>query len=223
MAAKRLARLQELSDTVPAKEIEAVQSELASLSDRLSAISGGLGGRDTLVAPVSGVIASTQAVAGQVVDARELVFEVVDPQRLRIEALAYDMAQAQNVSGATVNLGGQSVPLKFIGGAKSLRDQALPLVFAATGQALSQLAVGQPLKVYVQSALTVKGQAVPSAAVLKNPSNQNIVWVKQSPERFTPRVITFEPLDGASVAVTSGLKAGERVVTQGASLLNQIR
>jgi hypothetical protein len=223
LAAKRLARLQELSDTVPAKEIEAVQSELASLSDRLSAISGGLGGRDTLVAPVSGVIASTQAVAGQVVDARELVFEVVDPQRLRIEALAYDMAQAQNVSGATVNLGGQSVPLKFIGGAKSLRDQALPLVFAATGQALSQLAVGQPLKVYVQSDLTVKGQAVPSAAVLKNPSNQNIVWVKQSPERFTPRVITFEPLDGASVAVTSGLKAGERVVTQGASLLNQIR
>ena len=59
--------------------------------------------------------------------------------------------------------------------------------------------------------------------MLKNPSNQNIVWVKQSPERFTPRVITFEPLDGASVAVTSGLKAGERVVTQGASLLNQIR
>jgi cobalt-zinc-cadmium efflux system membrane fusion protein len=75
----------------------------------------------------------------------------------------------------------------------------------------------------VQSDLTVKGQTVPSAAVLKNPSNQNIVWVKQSPERFTPRVITFEPLDGASVAVTSGLKAGERVVTQGASLLNQIR
>jgi len=28
---------------------------------------------------------------------------------------------------------------------------------------------------------------------------------------------------GASVAVTSGLKAGERVVTHGASLLNQIR
>jgi hypothetical protein len=115
------------------------------------------------------------------------------------------------------------VPLKFIGGAKSLRDQALPLVFSATGQALSQLAVGQPLKVYVQSDLKVKGQAVPSASVLKNPSNQNIVWVKQSPERFTPRVITFEPLDGASVAVTSGLKAGERVVTHGASLLNQIR
>ena len=133
------------------------------------------------------------------------------------------MAQAHNVSGASVNVGGQSVPLKFIGGANSLRDQALPLVFAATGQALSQLAVGQPLKVYVQSDLTVKGQTVPSAAVLKNPSNQNIVWVKQSPERFTPRVITFEPLDGASVAVTSGLKAGERVVTQGASLLNQIR
>ncbi len=223
LAAKRLTRLKALADTVPAKEIEAAQNELGSLSARLSAIDGGLGGRDTLVAPVSGVIASSQAVAGQVVDARELIFEIVDPQRLRVEALAYEPAQAQNVSGATVSIGGQSVPLQFIGSARSLREQALPMVFAAQGHALSQLAVGQPVKVYVQSSLTVKGHAVHSSSVLKNPSNQNIVWVKQSPERFTPRVITFEPLDGNSVAVTSGLTAGDRIVTQGASLLNQIR
>ena len=36
-----------------------------------------------LRAPVSGVIASASVVAGQVVDARELLFEVIDPTRLR--------------------------------------------------------------------------------------------------------------------------------------------
>jgi cobalt-zinc-cadmium efflux system membrane fusion protein len=30
-------------------------------------------------------------------------------------------------------------------------------------------------------------------------------------------------LDGATVAVTSGLRAGDRVATQGATLINQVR
>jgi multidrug efflux pump subunit AcrA (membrane-fusion protein) len=49
------------------------------------------------------------------------------------------------------------------------------------------------------------------------------VWVKQAPERYEPRVVTYEALDGVSVAVTSGLKAGDRVATQGAALINQVR
>ena len=79
LAAKRVARLKELADTVPRKDIEAAESELHSLAQRLAAVGAGLSGREALVAPVSGVIASAHAVAGQVLDARELVFEVVDP------------------------------------------------------------------------------------------------------------------------------------------------
>lgn len=223
LAVKQLARLTELADTVPAKDIEAAQSEVSSLTDRLGAISGGLSNRDTLVAPVSGVIASAHAVAGQVVDARELIYEIVDPSRLSIEALAYDTAQAQRITSATVAIGGERVPLRLIGAARSLRDQALPLVFAGSGPLVAQLAVGQSVKVYAQSDQRIKGMPVPVASLLKNPANQTIVWVKEGPERFEPRVVTLVPLDGASVSVTSGLQAGDRVVTQGATLLNQIR
>jgi len=223
LAEKRVARLQELSDTVPRKDIEAAQSELVSLTERLAAVGGGLNNRDALVAPVSGVIASSNAVAGQVVDARELVFEVVDPTRLRIEALAYDAEVASNVEGATVALGADTVALTFIGAARSLREQALPILFRAEGQALSKLAVGQPVKVYVQTATRIKGLRVPAQALLRNPANQPVVWVKTAPERFEPRTVTVEPLDGASFAVTSGLNAGDRIATHGASLINQIR
>jgi cobalt-zinc-cadmium efflux system membrane fusion protein len=223
LAEKRVARMQELSDTVPRKDIEAAQSELVSLTERLAAVGGGLNNRDALVAPVSGVIASSNAVAGQVVDARELVFEVVDPTRLRIEALAYDAEVASNVAGATVALGADTVALTFIGAARSLREQALPMLFKAQGKALFQLAVGQPVKVYVQTATRIKGLRVPAQALLKNPANQSVVWVKTAPERFEPRTVTVEALDGASVAVTSGLKAGDRIATQGATLINQIR
>ncbi|HPU19943.1 MAG TPA: HlyD family efflux transporter periplasmic adaptor subunit [Alicycliphilus sp.] len=224
LAERRVARLRELADTVARKDIEAAESELQSLTARLAAVGAGLRQRDALVAPVSGVIASSNAVAGQVLDAREQVFEVVDPARLRIEALAYDPAQAQDVAGASLALpGGQSVPLRFLGAARSLREQALPLSFAGDAQALSQLALGQSVRLVVQTRSRVAGLQVPLAALQKNPSNQAIVWVKTGPEQYAPRVVRIQPLDGVHVAVTDGLQPGERVATQGASLLNQIR
>lgn len=223
LAEKRLARLKELSDTVPRKDIEAAESELASLTGRLQAVGAGLSNRDALVAPVSGVIASANAVAGQVLEARELVYEVVDPSRLHIEALAYDSAQAQSISSAYVAIGSERVALKLLGAAKSMRDQALPIAFAGQSDALASLAVGQPVKVFAQTTQRTKGVQVPLGSVLKNPANQAIVWVKEAPEVFEPRLVTYEPLDGTSVTVTSGVKADERVATQGAPFINQVR
>ena len=55
------------------------------------------------------------------------------------------------------------------------------------------------------------------------PLNGSILGERQHPELFEPRLVTYEPLDGASVTVTSGIKAGERVATQGASFINQVR
>ena len=223
LAEKRLARMLDLADTVPRKDIEALESEVASLGERAQAVGGGLSGREALLAPATGVIASAHAVAGQVIDARELVFEVVDPQKLRIEALAYDASVANDIAGAYIPVGSGKVALTFVGAARSLRDQVLPISFKAQGEGLNQLAVGQPVRVIVQTRSQVKEISVPAVALMKNPSNQQIVWIKTAPERFEPRVVTVAPLDGASVAVTAGLKAGERVVTDGAGLLNQIR
>jgi len=223
LADKRSARLQALADTVPRKEIEAAESEAASLAARINAVGSGLSNREALRAPVSGVIASANVVAGQVVDARELVFEIVDPGRLRIEALAFDAALASNIGGATMAIGNQRVPLVFVGASRILREQALPLTFRAQGAVLAQLAVGQPVRVFVQTQDKVKGIPVPAASLMKNPANQTVVWVKTAPERFEPRTVITEALDGVNVAVTSGLAPGDRIATQGATLINQVR
>lgn len=222
LAEKRLARLQELSDTVPRRDIETAQSDVSSHRERIKALGLGLNGREALLAPVAGVIASAHALAGQVVDARELVFEVVDPKRLRVDALAYDIELARDVGKAFLPGRGEQQPLKFLGAAGSLRDQALPLQFALADSKLP-LAVGQATKVVVQTRSTIEALAVPAAALARNPSNQTIVWVKQAPERFVPKVVLVAPLDGSSVAVTQGLQDGDRVVVEGASLVNQIR
>ncbi len=223
LAEKRLTRLKELADTIPRKEIEAAESEVDSLNGRIAALGAGLSNRDALVAPVTGVVAMSNAVAGQVVEAREAVFEVVDPNRSRVEALAYDTAQALDVVSGSLAVGDARVPLAFVGAARSLREQALPLMFRGEGNALANLALGQPVKVFALTRSTVQGYRVPAAALVKNPANQAIVWVKTGPERFEPRTVTVEPLDGANVAVTTGLKAGDRVVVRGATLVNQVR
>lgn len=223
LADKRVARLKELSDTVPRKDIEAAETEAQSLTERIAALGTGVAPREALVAPVSGVIAAARIVTGQVVDAREVLFEIVDPARLRIEALTFDAALANDIGSATIAVGAERVPLAYIGAAPSLREQALPLVFSAQGKPPVALAVGQPVRVFVQGRSKVQGIAVPLASLMRNPSNQTIVWVKTAPERFEPRVVTTAPLDGVRVAVLSGLQAGDSVATQGATLINQVR
>ena len=224
-ARKRLARLAQLEGTVAQKDIDAARGEADSLAQRLAAVSGSVSATEVLVAPVSGVIAAAHAMAGQVVNAGEVLFEIVDPARLVVQASAFDAALLGNIASATASpSAGTTVALRFVGAGRTLQEGAIPLQFntVASNGAVA-LAVNQPVKVYVQTKDTVKGFAVPTGAVVKNPSNQDIVWVHTGPEVFEARTIRAVALDGANVSVVDGLKAGDRVVTQGAPLVNQVR
>ncbi|NMG29983.1 HlyD family efflux transporter periplasmic adaptor subunit [Aromatoleum evansii] len=225
IAKKQLTRLQELEGSVPRKEIEAAQAEVKSLGERLAAIGGSLSTLEALVAPVSGVVATSNIVVGQVVEAREVLFEIVDPSRLQVEAVAHDAAQANDVAqaAASVDGGRNSFPLAWVGAGRALREQSLPVLFRTVAGKTPPLSVGQPLQVIVQTREQVMGIPVPGAALVKNPANQEIVWVHTSAERFVPRTVRYRPLDGATVTVTDGLAAGDRVVVQGAPLVNQVR
>ena len=85
------------------------------------------------------------------------------------------------------------------------------------------LAVNQPVKVILQTKEVVKGFAVPTSAVVKNTSNQDMAWVHTGAETFVPRTVRVVPLSGSMMSVTNGLEAGDRVVSQGAPLVNQVR
>lgn len=223
LAEQQLQRLRTLSDTVPRKRIEAAESAVQSLAARIAALAAGDSAREPLRAPVTGVIASSNAVAGAVIEAGATVWTVVDPTRLLVEALAYDPALATRIGSASLRVGDTAVPLSYVGAARTLRAQALPLSFRAQASVLAALAVGQPVELTVQLTDRVRGIAVPQAALQKNAANQTVVWVKTAPERFTPHPVTVAPLDGLRVVVTAGLDAGDRVATQGAALIQQVR
>ncbi len=207
LAESRLKRLQALSDTVPRKVLEEAQAAVAN---------------EELRAPVSGMVATTGVVSGQVVEARQLIFEIINPNKFMVEALAYDPAVIDSIGTANVSIGDEVIPLKLQGAAKRLREQALPITFLADDERLSQLAIGQVLRVYVQTKQLVKGVRIPTSAVVRDGSNQSVVWIKEEPQLFRSISITPAPLDG-SHSLVQGLQENDRVVSKSASLLNQIR
>lgn len=223
LAEKKVKRLEALEGSVPQKEIDAARAELASLTEKKAAVGASLFNREALIAPVSGVISAAAAVTGQVVEAREILFEIVDPQRLMVEALAYDAVVVADIARASAVLpGSKALPLAFIGAAQQLREQALPLLFRIRPP-LPPLAVGQPLKVVAQTRQTIKGVAVPQAALTRNSAGETVVWVHQGAEKFVARKIRSQALDGANAALTEGIAAAERIVTAGAPALAQVR
>ena len=223
IAERKLARYEQLEGAVAQAAIEAARIEAEALRKRRAAVAAGLGAAEPLRAPVSGVIGAAHVVVGQVVEAREILFEVIDPARLAVEALAYDAALVEGIAAASAPLPGNGVlELQFVGGGRQLREQAIPLLFRVKSADVP-VAVGQPLKVIAQTSRTVKGAALPQAALVKVSAGETAVWVRDGAERFVLRKVSVAPLDAARAAAISGINSGERIVTEGAGLLAQVR
>lgn len=224
VAAQRVQRLRTLEGTVPRKDIDAAVAELDSLKARERAIGSSVAARERLVAPISGVIARADLVAGQVVESKDLLFEVIDPTRVLVEATTSDPALAARLGTAHLK-GSTGVRLEVLGAARSLRDGVLPLTFkpqASAGGALP-LAVGQPVTVIATLNETTRGFVLPAQAVTRNAANEPVVWIKSGAERYIPQPVQYRALDATTVLVTQGLGEDNRVVVQGAPLIAQIR
>ena len=223
IAEGKMKRFEQLEGAVPQKEIEAARIEHAALQQRRAYVRASIDSAESLVAPATGIVsASHHLLAGQVVDAKEVLFEIVDPARLAVEALAYDVGIAKTLVSASALADQTALDLKFVGGGQQLREQALPLLFRITNPNAA-VAVGQPVKVIVRIDKGVKGATVPRAALTKVGAGETAVWVHTEAERFVARRIRHQSLDAANVAILEGLHDGDRVVTIGAGLLSQVR
>ena len=222
IAERKVARYAQLEGAVPQATIDATRLERDALRQRRSALGSGLSQAEALRAPISGVVSAAHAVAGQVVDAKDVLFEVVDPARLSVEALAYDPLPAGGVTRASAAVPGGALDLAYVGSGRQLREQAQVLLFRVQpgGPAV---AVGQPLTVLATTAARVHGAAVPRSALVKTATGETAVWVHTAAERFVQRPVTAQALGALELAVTQGLAQGERVVTDGAALLAQVR
>lgn len=223
LARQRVQRLQQLAGSVPRKDIEAARVELRGLEARIAALSSGLNQSQSLTSPVSGIIHHANLVAGQIVEARDVLFEIVNPGETVIEALAYDPTIADQIAAAHTFINDKKVPLAYLGQGGHLHEQALPLQFKLAGEKPS-LSLGQPLKIFVQTSQKISGAiALPQDSIVKASNGETLVWVHGTAEQFVPKKVRVQSLGDDPIIVLEGLQAGERAVIQGAPLLAQVR
>lgn len=224
IAESRLQRLRKLEGSVPQRDIEEAEANLNGLRKRRAALSPALTTKEALRAPISGVVTANNIKAGQVVEGRDQVlFEIVDPARLMIEAVAFDPRVANSVRGATATTAdGLTLTLGHLGHSLALRQQAIPLLFRIDNPPQG-LSVGQPVRIVAEIQGKASGIVLPRQSVVRNASGQPIVWQHDTPQRFVARPVRTQPVDGNTVLVLAGVEPGARIVTDGAGLLNQIR
>ena len=207
--------------TVSQTQLESAELTLQGLRERRAALDAIRMEPEVLVAPVAGVISKVNAAPGLIADTNTEVFHIIDPAQLWVEALSFG---GEPVSG-NASIGGENgaaIPLSLIGAGFAEDGQAQPVHFRIEDVS-GALQVGDRVTVFAETASVTKGIAAPREAVIRGANGEDIVFVHMAPELFEPRAVRTEPLDGGRVIIVAGIAAGDRMVTQGAELLNQLR
>jgi hypothetical protein len=218
---QRLARFRAARDLVARQQIEEAEIELKAVESRRAALLGARTAAEPLRAPVDGVIAQAAASPGQVAEPNAAIFQIVNRDRLWVEALTFDaFAGARSATARLPD--GRTVELEYQGTGFAERNQAIPIHFSML-EGTRGLRMGQLLTVLAETEEVKTGIAVPRTAVVRAGNGQMIVYEHANAERFVPREVRVEALDAERVLVIAGLEPNRRVVTQGVELLNQIR
>ncbi|MBI5163903.1 MAG: efflux RND transporter periplasmic adaptor subunit [Magnetospirillum sp.] len=223
---RELSRAEQLAGLVPAKTVESLRIRLDQLRKERTQITGTSLGRELVLAPVDGVVTDVHVVPGEVVTPDKVVVEVVEPGRLRVEAVVHDLMAAEKVSAATAStrlLPDHVFDLRLLGVSPRLDpvDQGVHVHFAVAPEQSHGLRLGMPLDVYLITGAERLRTAVPREAVVEAGGRQ-VVFVRTGPESFEARPVKVERVIGP-LADVSGVKAGERIVVQGMDQLKAAR
>lgn len=219
---KRVRQLAERGVAAQGQLIDA-DTELEGLRRRREIIRSTRAELEELRASADGVISAARVAAGQVVGAQDVLFQIVDPTGLMVEALAYGDVEPDKLSGASASTaGGTTLKLSFVGSGKALQQQATVIRFAVENPP-ANLAVGQPVTVVAQNGATIAAIVLPRTAVVRGGNGEALVWRHTDAERFEAKPVRTEPFDAARLVIRAGVAEGDRVVTRGAELINQVR
>ncbi len=203
--------------------LEDLEIELAGVKARQAQLRKSSIEPEVLKAPVDGVIAEVRVVAGQVVASADTLFHIIDPNRLWVEAIAFDPRLGFQAASALAHTAdGQTLQLDFVGRSRALQQQATVLQFRIK-KPTEALSIGSPVKVQVETGDPITGLIVSRSAIAQAPNGQMVAFKRLEPERYQPQAVRFESIDGARVRITGGLKTGDQIIVRNAPLVNQIR
>jgi len=223
LAQNRLEQFRKFAATFPAERIKTAEIELENLKQRRAVLNKRQTGLEELVAPIDGVIMTSQALIGQVVSPKDVLFNIAQPKALWVEALAYDNVDVAALGAAVAKAHDHaSVGLKLIGASPALAQHATVLRFDVAGEA-PQFRLGRNVAVLVEVGEPMSGIVLPRSAVVQSPNGQHVVFRHAEPERFEPKPVKFVEIDATRALLTAGVEPGEKIAVEAATLINQIR
>jgi len=214
---------------VPFREGKIIQTQirLEGLRQERAALLPMLKTQEFLRSPIDGVIASTTAVAGRVAQPGEMVFDIVNPRLLWVEATVPDptiAAEAARGALATARTPeGQTLALTYVGSGPAVRQQSTPMLFRIDDPPKG-LRVGRPAAVLLPGEHhTQRGLPVRRSAISIGSDGVQQVWEQTDAETFVSHAVQTQDIDAQTVLVLSGLNEGARIVVRGTSLMAQLQ
>lgn len=217
-------RLKSLGALASKQELDQLQTQLKNLTEREQALRQGLEKPETLIAPIDGTIINHNVRNGQYLEAGTDLFEIIAPNLRVIDATTSEISRLTTITTASL-LEDSNVQLNYLGHSPRIAGGLANLHFEHRGgnDSAVLLLLGQPVTVVATLESSIDGLVLPAEALVKNSANLPIVWIKVSAERFMPQVVRYKTIGENKIVVIAGLGADNRVVTGGASLLNQVR
>ena len=181
----------------------------------------------SVVSTLNGVVVERKLLQGQVVQPSDLLFAVADLSHLWAVAQVPEQQMAQVRVGQSVSievpaLGNEKLVGKLIYVAQTIDPETRTvLVRTALDNRDGRLKPAM-LATMLITAPTVERLVVPASAVVRE-NDEDHVFVAEDERHFRLVRVKLGPEQGGKRVVLSGIKAGERIVTEGAFHLNNER
>lgn len=218
-----VSRLIKLGDLASKQRLEQLKTQLTIFKQQEKVLQHGLEKSEALIAPISGVLINSSVSRGQWVEAGKTLFEIVSPGKYLVEATTSNAELITKFSTAKMKEL-PSVKLDYLGYTPALTNGLIQINFDVHAKSDEHnLLLNQNVTIQAPIDETVEGIVLPAKAVVLSSNNISQVWIKLSAERFMPQIVEYQELEPGVVVITKGLGADNRVVVEGASLLNQVR
>jgi membrane fusion protein, heavy metal efflux system len=223
--AKRLVELKAYSqrqlETAEADR-KAAEAILAGVQEQIRALqTAPTASNYQVTAPISGTVVVLKKSPGEEVHAGEAILEIVALDRVWVEAPIFEKDLGRGKKDVAAIFTTAAFPdkefqgrLVSIGSVVDEQSRAATAVFEVNN-ASGDLKLGMQANLRLGVGTKTKVLLVPKESILDN-EGKKIVYVLRTGEEFERRDVVVGDEYGGKVAIVSGVKTGERVVTQGA-------
>jgi membrane fusion protein, heavy metal efflux system len=223
--AKRLVELKAYSqrqlETAEADR-KAAEAILAGVQEQIRALqTAPTASNYQVTAPISGTVVVLKKSPGEEVHAGEAILEIVALDRVWVEAPVFEKDLGRVKKDVAAIFTTAAFPdkefqgrLVSIGSVVDEQTRAATAVFEVNN-ASGDLKLGMQANLRLGVGTKTKVLLVPKESILDN-EGKKIVYVLRTGEEFERRDVVVGDEYGGKVAIVSGVKTGERVVTQGA-------